>query len=98
MPKMCVSVVRQTVMNPADLELREILHAIDGVDDAIATLLASRRKLSRLAMLTKAKQGIPPFDGARESEIEGRYKQAAHGASMVARAIFRWCRGNRDEH
>ena len=37
MPKMLVPVVRQTVMNPADLELRQIRHAIDGVDDAIAT-------------------------------------------------------------
>ena len=85
-------------MNPAEPELRQLRHAIDGVDDAIATLLASRRKLSRLAMLSKAKQGIPPFDPDREEEIQQHYERTAHGASMVARAIFRWCRGHRDEH
>ena len=39
-----------------------------------------------------------PFDGARESEIRERYERAANGASIVARAIFVWCRGHRDEH
>jgi chorismate mutase len=93
---MFVSVVRKSVMNPADPELRDIRRAIDGVDAAIATLLASRRRLSHLAILTKAREGLPIVDPIREGEIKQRYERTAHGASIVARAIFRWCRGHHE--
>ena len=97
MPKMQVSVVRETFMNPADLQLQEIRHAIDGVDSAIATLLASRLKLSRLAIMTKVQEGLPVVDLLREAEIQRNYERVARGASPVARAILRWCRGT-NEH
>jgi chorismate mutase len=93
---MFVSVVRKTIMNPADPELRDIRRAIDGVDAAISTLLVSRRKLSRLAIRTKAREGLPIIDPIREGEIRQRDERTAHGASSVARAIFRWCQGHHE--
>ena len=96
MPKMLVSVVRKSVMNPAEPELRDIRRAIDGVDAAIAALLLSRRRLSHMAILTKAREGLPIVDPIREGEIQQRYERTTHGASIVARAIFRWCRGHHE--
>ncbi|MCL4181029.1 MAG: chorismate mutase [Verrucomicrobia bacterium] len=83
-------------MNSAGLELREIRHAIDGVDEAIATLLASRLQLSRLAILSKAQRGVPVLDSVREIEIQRNYDRHAPGASAVAATILRWCKANHD--
>jgi len=74
-------------------ELREVRHAIDGVDQAIATLLAARLRLSRLAITTKAREGLPVLDPIRELEIHGYYDRYALGASAVAKSMLCWCRG-----
>ena len=96
MSSLQLRLVRQTVVNirTSQVELREIRQAIDGVDTAIATLLASRVKLSRLAIATKAREGLPILDPIRELEIQRRYEGHALGAAGVARAILRWCRGS----
>jgi len=79
-----------------EVELRDIRQAIDGVDRAIATLLAARLRLSRLAILSKAQQGIPIFDPVREIEVQRGYDGHAPGASVVAGTILRWCKANHD--
>ncbi len=96
---MFVPLVRQTLLNMSDpeVELRDVRRAIDGVDAAIGTLLASRLKLSRMAILNKVRMGLPVIDPLREGEIQRSYEQSARGSSPVARAVLRWCRGNCDE-
>jgi chorismate mutase len=75
-------------------ELRDLRRAIEGIDGAIGTLLAARLRLSRQAMLTKAREGIPIFDPVREIEIQRSYDRLAPGASLVAATILRWCKAN----
>jgi chorismate mutase len=91
MPKMFVPVVRQTVMN-ANADLQTVRRAIDGIDEALADLLACRICLSHHAQEMKAKAGLPVRDPAREGEICYRYDLRWRGSSAVAQAILRWCR------
>jgi len=73
-------------------ELCALRRAIDGIDDALASLLVCRLCLSHQAQTLKAKAGLPAFDRAREVEIQHRYEQRWAGASVVARAILTLCR------
>lgn len=76
----------------ANAELLVLRHAIDGMDDALASLLACRVCLSHQAQTVKARAGLPALDRAREVEIQHRYEQRWAGASAVARAILNLCR------
>ena len=87
---MRLPVVRKAVVNVP--ELQPLRHAIDGIDEALAGLLAARVVLSRRAQETKARVGLPVLDRERESEIGRRYEHAAQGCASVARAILDWCR------
>lgn len=73
-------------------ELLALRRAINGVDAALADLLACRAGLSRQAQAAKAQAEVPVLDPAREEEVRERYEQAAPGASSVAAAILEWCR------
>ncbi len=94
MPKMFVPLVRQAVMSEgsANANLLTLRQAIDGLDDALARLLACRVCLSHQAQALKARVGLPAFDASREAEIQHRYEQRWCGASTVARAILTLCR------
>ena len=94
MPEVFVPLVGQTVMNimAPEVELTDVRDAIDGVDQAIATLLAARLRLSRLAIATKAREGVPILDPRREREIKRGYERTARNSAPVARAILCWCR------
>lgn len=76
----------------ANAELLMLRQAIDGLDDALAGLLACRVCLSHQAQALKARSGLPAFDRAREVEIQVRYEKRWAGASAVARAILNLCR------
>lgn len=73
-------------------DLQTLRHAIDGTDEAITALLASRRKLSHQIIALKARDGVPPLDVVREAEIRRRYDLMARGSGSVAHAILNWCR------
>ena len=75
-----------------DPELQTVRRAIDGVDDALASLLAARVCLSHQAQAIKSRVGLPVRDEAREAEIRYRYDRRWRGASVVAGAILNWCR------
>jgi hypothetical protein len=60
-------VVRQTVMS-ANADLQTVRRAIDGIDEALADLLACRICLSHHAQKIKGKAGLPVRDAAREGE------------------------------
>ncbi len=94
MPKMLVPVEWQTVVSTPDrkLELAALRRAIDGLDEALAGLLATRAGLSRQAQELKSRVGLPAIDPQREVEIQHRYEQRLGGASVVARAILTLCR------
>jgi len=79
------------------IELEALRRAIDGVDDALAGLLACRVRLSRQAQATKRRVGFPVFDGNREAEIQRRFDLAAPGSAAIAAAITQWCRSGRWE-
>ncbi len=72
--------------------LQTLRRAIDGLDDALAGLLACRVCLSHQAQALKARVGLPAIDTTREAEIQHRYEQRWAGASTVARAILNLCR------
>ncbi len=72
--------------------LEMLRQAIDGLDDALAGLLACRVCLSHQAQALKARVGLPAFDASREAEIQHRYEQRWCGASVVAGAILNLCR------
>jgi chorismate mutase len=88
---MLVPVVRQTLMNP-NAELQSLRRAIDGVDEALAGLLATRICLSHQAQEIKSRAGVPVRDPNRETEICYRYDLRWRGSSAVAMAILNWCR------
>ena len=73
-------------------ELPALRRAIDGIDEALAGLLACRATLSHQAQALKAQAGLPPIDRARETDIQHRYEQRWAGASAVAQAILTLCR------
>ncbi|MCZ7641351.1 MAG: chorismate mutase [Verrucomicrobia bacterium] len=50
----------------ANTGLFALRHAIDGIDDALAGLLACRVCLSHQAQALKARAGLPALDRARE--------------------------------
>ena len=83
------AVVSTPVPNADLLALR---HAIDGIDDALAGLLACRVCLSHQAQALKARVGLPALDRTRELEIQHRYDLRWRGASVVARTILSLCR------
>jgi chorismate mutase len=91
---MLVPVVREARVSApiANAELLALRQAIDGVDDALASLLACRVCLSHQAQALKARAGLPAFDRAREVAIQHRYEQRWAGASTVASAILSLCR------
>jgi len=94
MPQMRIPVEWQTVVSTPDrkLELAALRRAIDGLDEALAGLLASRVCLSRQAQELKARTGLPAIDPERELEIQHRYEQRWRGAATVARSILSLCR------
>lgn len=94
MPEVRVCLEREArVKAPsANAELLTLRQAIDGMDDALASLLACRACLSHQAQAVKARLGRPALDRARELEIQHRYDQRWAGASAVARAILDLCR------
>ena len=73
-------------------ELIAFRRAIDGVDEALAGLVASRVCLSHQAQELKVRAGLPVIDRHRELEIQHRYDKRWLGASTVARAILNLCR------
>ena len=73
-------------------ELQTLRRAIDGIDDALAGLLACRITLSHQAQALKAQAGLPPIDRTRETDIQQRYERQWRGASVVAGAILNLCR------
>jgi len=73
-------------------ELATLRRAIDGIDDALAGLLACRVCLSHQAQAFKVRAGAPARDHDREVEIQHRYEQRWCGASVVARAVLALCR------
>ena len=73
-------------------ELQTVRRAIDGIDEALADLIACRICLSHQAQKIKAKVGLPPRDRAREEEVCYRYDLRWRGSSAVARAILNLCR------
>ncbi len=77
-------------MNPPHLQ--PLRQAIDGLDDALVTLLACRAELSRQAQDAKTRAGVAVLDVEREAQIGRRYEHAAPGAGSVAAAILEWCR------
>lgn len=85
---------RQTVVSASkpNADLTTLRRAIDGIDDALAGLLACRVCLSHQAQALKARVGTPARDHDRETEIQHRYEQRWAGASVVARAILTLCR------
>ena len=94
MPEMRLPVEWQTVVSASipNAELTAFRRAIDGVDEALAGLVASRVCLSHQAQELKVRAGLPIFDRARELEIQHRYEQRWRGASTVAHAILNLCR------
>jgi len=73
-------------------ELIAFRQAIDGVDEALAGLVASRVCLSHQAQELKVRAGLPVIDRQRELEIQYRYDKRWLGASSVARSILNLCR------
>jgi len=51
--------------------------AIDGVDDGLVLLLATRKRLARLAGRIKARAGVQGRDGAREQRVRRRAETLA---------------------
>lgn len=51
--------------------------AIDGVDDGLVMLLATRRHLARLAGRIKGRTGLPGRDAAREQRVQRRAERLA---------------------
>lgn len=94
MPEVRVPLEWQTVVTAPNLqiELVSFRRAIDGVDEALSSLVACRVCLSHQAQELKARAGMPIFDAARELEIQHRYEQRWRGASIVARALLNLCR------
>jgi len=72
--------------------LGALRRAIDGVDEALANLVACRVCLSHQAQELKIRAGLPVVDAQRELEIQYRYEQHWHGSATVARAILSLCR------
>jgi len=93
-PALQLSLVGKTVVSATvpKAELCALRRAIDGIDDALAGLLACRVCLSHQAQALKARAGAPARDHDREVEIQHRYEQRWAGASVVARAILNLCR------
>jgi chorismate mutase len=91
---MLVPVVREARVSApiANAELLALRQAIDGVDDALASLLAYRVCLSHQAQALKARVGLPAVDPARELDIQHRYDLRWRGAAVVARAVLTLCR------
>jgi chorismate mutase len=73
-------------------QLTALRHAIDGIDEAICGLLATRIALSHQAQEIKLRNRIPTHDPQREIEIQQRYERRWCGASTVARSILNLCR------
>lgn len=90
MPKVRVRVERQAGMRTP--QLQNLRQALDGVDDALAGLLVARQRLSRRAMVLKARLGVPALDADRERQITSRYDRVSRGLGAVARTILKWCR------
>ena len=90
---MLIPLVREALVSAptTNAELLVLRQAIDGLDDALATLLASRVCLSHQAQALKARVGVPALDRVREVEIQHRYELRWRGAGNVARAILRLC-------
>lgn len=76
----------------ANADLQTVRQAIDGIDAALADLLACRICLSHQAQAIKTKSGLPIHDPNRELEVCYRYDTRWRGSSLVARAILHWCR------
>ncbi len=73
-------------------ELLALRGAIDGIDEALGSLLVCRVVLSHQAQRIKADAGLPILDPGREAQILHRYDQHWRGAAAVARAILTLCR------
>ncbi len=94
MPKVRLPVERKASVSTMGLhaELIGFRRAIDGVDEALAGLVASRVCLSHQAQELKVRAGLPVIDPQRELEIQYRYDKRWLGASSIARAILNLCR------
>ena len=90
--RVCVERKSLVSVPTVNAELLVLRQAIDGIDDALAALLACRVCLSHQAQALKARAGLPALDRAREVEIQHRYDLRWAGASAVARAILNLCR------
>jgi chorismate mutase len=77
---------------PPKDELAVLRHAIDGVDEALSSLVACRVCLSHQAQELKVRAGVPIRDPERELEIQYRYERRWRGGSAVAHAILNLCR------
>ncbi len=79
-------------VSPPNPELAALRQAIDGIDDALGGLLATRVCLSHQAQALKSRAGLPVLDRAREDQIQHSYERHWRGAGAVARAILGLCR------
>jgi predicted lipid carrier protein YhbT/chorismate mutase len=68
-------VTARTVAGPWSLALAR--HAIDGIDDALVALLASRGCLAGVAARSKRRAGLAAHDPARECRIHARAQRLA---------------------
>src|SRR5690606_5005678 len=85
---------------PEPMELAWVRRTIDGVDDAMLVLLASRGRLARQAARIKQRAGIPGRDTGREARVHARAQRlalrvglpAAAARAMTCLAIDHACR------
>ena len=78
-----------------DEKLRQYRESINNIDAALVFMLAERFKVTQAVGEYKAKNNLPPADGAREKEQIARLRQLASDANldpgfgkMPVRALF----------
>lgn len=65
-----------------DKKLNQFRESIDNIDAALVFMLAERFKVTQAVGEYKAKNSLPPADGAREREQIARLRQLASDANL----------------
>ena len=70
-------------MTTPALALAPVRLAIDGIDDGLVVLLATRKRLARLAGRIKTRAGVQGRDGAREQRVRQRAETLAAALGLA---------------
>ena len=78
-----------TKTDPSRRALIGVRRMIDGVDDALLTLIVARRRLVSLAARIKQDKGVPIRDPDREKEVLLRARRLGNqiGNAVAVRAL-----------